>query len=46
MNPVFVGTIFWIIIGLAAGWKIVKYVGEKSPLGKEWENQKYIKSLI
>ena len=42
MNPVVIGTIVWVIIGLAVGWKIFGYVGEKSPLGKEWENQKYI----
>lgn len=40
MNPVIIGTIIWIIIGLAVGWKIMNYVAEKSPLGKEWENQK------
>lgn len=41
MNPVIIGTIIWIIIGLAVGWKIINYVAERSPLGKEWENQKY-----
>lgn len=41
MNPVIIGTIIWIILGLAVGWKIMNYVAEKSPLGKEWENQKY-----
>lgn len=41
MNPVIIGTIFWIILGLVVGWKVINYVGEKSPLGKEWENQKY-----
>lgn len=41
MNPVIIGTIFWVIVGLFVGWKVINYVGEKSPLGKEWENQKY-----
>jgi putative Mn2+ efflux pump MntP len=40
MNPVLIGTIVWIILGLGIGYKIITYVGERSPLGKEWENQK------
>ena len=34
MNPVMIGTIVWVILGLIVGWKIMQYVAEKSPLGK------------
>ncbi len=34
MNPVMIGTIVWILIGLAVGYKVMNYVAEKSPLGK------------
>lgn len=29
-----IGTIFWILIGLIVGYKVMNYVAEKSPLGK------------
>lgn len=36
MHPVIIGTIIWVIVGLIVGWKVFEYIGEKSPLGKEW----------
>ena len=41
MHPVLIGTIIWLILGIAVGWKVLKHVGQSSPPGKEWENQKY-----
>lgn len=34
MHPVLIGTIFWIIIGLLVGWRVLKYVASQSPPGK------------
>ena len=31
---------YLLILGLLVGWKVLKYVAEQSPPGKEWENQK------
>jgi len=27
MNPVIIGTLIWILVGLGIGWKIFTYVG-------------------
>ncbi len=34
MHPVLIGTFIWVILAVIAGYKIVKYVATKSPIGK------------
>ena len=34
MNPILVGTILWLILGILVGWKVLKHVAERSPPGK------------
>ena len=40
MAGIFLGTIIWLIVGVLVSWKVLKHVGESSPVGKQWENQK------
>ena len=34
MNPVIIGSIIWLIIGIIVGWQVMKYVGKQSAEGK------------